>query len=277
LSRAERQGALTPHPAASSRRLALRRLPSAPLPRGRGDLLRQIAIFAGFYAAYELVRAAVAAHPLNPGQPAFADADRIIRLEHALHIFVEPSLQGLALHHESLLDASDFLYLNGHFLVTLGVLIFLYTRHNRRFPCVRNSFMIAMAIALVGYALYPTAPPRLMPGYGFVDTIRRFTGVDVERGTGSAFLNLYAAVPSMHVCFALLTALPMARLSARPALRLLWYLYPVAVIFAVIATGNHFVVDVLLGMLTFALSTALAERGLARLRPEAWSFREAVG
>lgn len=254
----------------------LRQTESRLLPRGWGDLLRQIAIFAGFYLLYELVRAEVAANPLNPGYRAFANAARIIRLEHSLHIFVEPAIQSLALRHDWLMDGCDWLYLNGHFLATLGVLVFLYRRHNGLFPCVRNSFMVAMAIALVGYACYPTAPPRLMPGYGFVDAIRQFTGVDVERGTGSAFFNLYAAVPSMHVCFALLTALPMARLSGRRWAQLLWFLYPAAVTFAVIATGNHFLIDVLMGMLTFAAAVLAAEGLLARARPEAWSFTEAA-
>src|SRR5579862_271554 len=105
------------------------------------------------------------------------------------------------------MDIADWTYLNAHYFVTIGALMFIYLRRNDSFYFVRNMFMIAMAIALVGYALYPTAPPRLDPEWGFTDSIRQLTGITVENGAGSAFVNAYAAVPSMHVCFALLVGM----------------------------------------------------------------------
>ena len=115
------------------------------------------------------------------------------------------------------MDIAAWTYLNAHYFVTLGALVFIYLRRNDSFYFVRNVFMIAMAIALVGYALYPTAPPRLMPEWGFTDSIHQFTGITVEKGASSALVNLYAAVPSMHVCFALMVGIPMSRLTAAPA------------------------------------------------------------
>ena len=70
-----------------------------------------------------------------------------------------------------LMDFADWTYLNAHYFVTLGALVFIYLRRNDSFYFVRNMFMVAMAIALVGYFLYPTAPPRLMPEWGFTDSI----------------------------------------------------------------------------------------------------------
>ena len=99
--------------------------------------------------------------------------------------------------------------------MTLAVLVFIYLRRNDSFYFVRNMFMIAMALALVGYALYPTAPPRLMPEWGFTDSISQFlTGGTgwIDNGAGKAFLNFYAAVPSMHVCFATMVGVSMSRL-----------------------------------------------------------------
>ncbi len=116
-----------------------------------------------------------------------------------------------------LMDIADWTYLNAHYFVTLAALVFIYLRRNDSFYFVRNVFMIAMGIAIIGYALYPTAPPRLMPEWGFTDSIHQFTGITVEKGASSALINLYAAVPSMHVCFALMVGIPMSRLTTAPS------------------------------------------------------------
>jgi membrane-associated phospholipid phosphatase len=146
---------------------------------------------------------------------------------------------------------------------------------------VRNAFMVSMAIALIGYAVYPTAPPRLMPEWGFTDSIRQFTGFAIEDHSVKSLLNLYAAVPSIHVCFAILVGWPMAKLVNRSWLKVLWLVYPLLVTFAVVATGNHYLTDAFLGAVTATLSMVIADRLLARARPHAWSLRgapaEAVG
>ena len=80
------------------------------------------------------------------------------------------------------MDIADWTYLNAHYFVTFAALVFIYLRRNDSFYFVRNMFMIAMGIALVGYALYPTAPPRLMPEWGFTDSISQFlTGGTADR------------------------------------------------------------------------------------------------
>jgi hypothetical protein len=175
-----------------------------------------------------------------------------------VHVFVEPQIQAYVTDHlHALLDVADWAYLNAHFVLTVAVLVYLYTRRTDAFYPVRDSFLIAMAIALVGYALYPTAPPRLMPSYGFTDSVRQFTGISIEHGPTSALLNAYAAVPSMHVCFAVLIATPMARISTHRITTILWLAYPVFIAFVVIATGNHYIVDVVLGCATAALAITL--------------------
>jgi membrane-associated phospholipid phosphatase len=244
------------------------------LPRGWTDAIRQLLLAAAAYVLYEVVRGIVAGNPLAPGYKPFGDATKIINFERLLHVFVEPSIQAWTLKAHWLTVIADFTYLNAHYLVTIGALVFIYLRRNRSFYFIRNMFLIAMAIGLVGYALYPTAPPRLLPEWGFTDTIQQFTGITVERGAGSALLNLYAAVPSMHVCFALMIGVPMSLLVKRWPAKLAWRLYPVAITFVVVATGNHYFTDVFLGALTAGVSALLADRVLARLRPRAWSFRQ---
>jgi cellobiose-specific phosphotransferase system component IIC len=111
-----------------------------------------------------------------------------------------------------------------------------------------------------------------MPQWGFSDAIQQFTGVTIEKGPSSALLNAYAAVPSMHVCFALMIGIPMSRLVHSRVARVLWRIYPAFIVFVVVATGNHYFTDVFLGGLTAVVSEVLARQLLARARPDAWAF-----
>ncbi|MDQ6606169.1 MAG: phosphatase PAP2 family protein [Actinomycetota bacterium] len=243
------------------------------LPRGWTDVIRQIALFAAAYVGYQVARGLVGG---ASGYKPFGDATKIIDLERTLHVFVEPSIQSWARNKHVLMDIANWTYLNSHYVVTLGALAFIYLRRNDCFYFVRNMFMIAMAIALVGYVVYPTAPPRLLPEWGFTDSISQFLGTPVDYGPGKQFLNFYAAVPSMHVCFAIMVGWPMSRLTDRRPVKVLWLLYPLLITFVVVATGNHYLTDVFLGAVTAGASWMLAGRLLARARPDAWRFGQAT-
>jgi membrane-associated phospholipid phosphatase len=131
--------------------------------------------------------------------------------------------------------------------------------------------MIAMAIALVGYILFPTAPPRFLPEWGFSDSIANLTGVPATSAPVNALFNPYAAIPSMHVGFALLLGWPLARLARWRIVAAFWYLYPFVIAFVTIATANHFLSDAILGAVTAGISAWIARR-LGRLRPQDWLF-----
>ena len=248
------------------------------LPRGWPDLARQLGLFTAAFLTYDVVRGLAPVISGSPYKP-FGDAMQIIDVERTLHIFVEPSVQAWTQSQHWLIQIADWVYLNGHFFITVGAMAFIYTRRNDSFYFVRNALMISMALALVGYWLYPTAPPRLLPEWGFTDSVSQFlyhgTGW-IDNGPAKAFTNFYAAVPSMHVCFAVLIAFSLARLVRRRTFRILWYLYPVAVTFVVVATANHYLIDVFLGAMTAGLSLLMAHRLLARARPEAWAFAPAT-
>ena len=250
-------------------RRQLRFIEARVLPRGWRDVFKQVALFLAAYVLYQLVRGLI---DDGSAYKPFGDAMKIIDLERVLHVFVEPSIQAWALNKHWLMDIADWTYLNAHYMVTLGALVFIYLRRNDSFYFVRNMFMIAMAIALVGYAVYPTAPPRLMPEWGFTDSISQFLGTPVDYGPGKDLLNFYAAVPSMHVCFALMVGAPMTRLVKHWPAKVAWGLYPLLITFVVVATGNHYFTDVFLGAVTAGSSAVLAQRLLARARPEAWAF-----
>jgi membrane-associated phospholipid phosphatase len=246
------------------------RLPQARiLPQGWLDLVRQLALFGAAYLGYRLVRGMVQGR----AAAAFQHARELIQIERTLHLFVEPSIQAWASGSHLLMDVSSWLYVNAQTTMTVGALVYLYLRHNGSFYFVRNMLMISMAIALIGYVVFPTAPPRFMPEWGFVDSVANFTGVHVSHAsaTMNALFNPYAAVPSMHVAFALSIGWPLARLVRWRMARVLWVLYPFLVAFVIIATANHFIFDALLGALTAAVS-AYGASWLARARPAAWRF-----
>ena len=247
----------------------IRRALDQLLPNGELDALRQVALFVGAYLLYQLVRGLVNG---NDVARASWNATKIIDLERTLHVFVEPSIQRWALSFHWLMDFATWFYLNGNYAITGGALLWIYLRRNESFYFVRNTFMVAMLIALVGYSVYPTAPPRLMPEWGFTDIVQQVTGVTAEQGSAKAFLNLYAAVPSMHVCFALMSGVSMARLASSRLTRVVWALYPLFVAFVVISTANHYLTDAFLGAATAGISALVAGQLLARVRPEAWAF-----
>jgi membrane-associated phospholipid phosphatase len=163
---------------------------------------------------------------------------------------------------------------NSHFVITTTFLIWLYIARNQAFYFVRNMFLVAMGLALVGYTAYPTAPPRFLPEWGFSDSVASFVGENAEQ-SANVLYNPFAAVPSMHVAFALMIAVPAVILVKSRALKVLWAIYPLVVTFVVMVTANHFWLDAALGALVAGLSAYAAYAAFARARPEAWAWNTA--
>ena len=246
------------------------RRPRLPrLPNGRRDLLRQIVLFCGAYWAYRLVRGIVDDDPAA----AFEHARQLVALERAAGLYTEPAVHAWARSVPWLIDAASWTYVNSHFVITTLTLAWIYLFRNPAFYFVRNMFTVAMGLALVLYVVYPTAPPRLLPELGYVDSVAAFTGVPAS--ASGLLVNPYAAVPSMHVAFALMLAGSMARTARRGWARALWVAYPGLVAFTVVATANHWWIDAALGAATAALSAAAAQALLARARPHAWAWQPA--
>ena len=199
----------------------LRSLQARLLPNGILDVVRQVLLFAVAYYGYRLVRGWI--DDPQGATVAFDNARHVIHVEQTLGFFVEPSVQAWASTKPAIIDFASWMYLNCQSSVTVGSLVFLYLFHNKSFYFVRNMFMVAMGIALVGYTVLPTAPPRL------------------------------------------------ARLAKHRITRIAWSCYPLLVTFVIVATGNHFLSDAILGALTAAISAAAAT-WLARARPAAWAF-----
>ena len=242
------------------------------LPKGPLDLLRQIVLFCGAYWLYRIARGMVDSRAAE----AFDNARAVIDVERGLGLFFEPAVHAWATSHALIIDASSWMYLNSHFVVTTFALAWIYLRRNEHFYFVRNMFMVSMCIALVGYVALPTAPPRFMPEWGFSDSVAAFTGVKADSGSADLLFNPFAAVPSMHVAFALMLGVAMARLARRRWAQVLWLAYPPVVSFVVVVTANHWWIDGFLGAVVALVSAVCAHGVFARARPAAWAWKPAL-
>jgi len=242
---------------------------TARLPHGWGDLGRQIAILVSVDLAYTFVRGIVD----SERSLAFVHGQHVIDLEKSIGTFFEPSLQAFFLPAQWVIDFANQIYLNAQFSVAIGFLLWLYLFRNESFYFVRNMFVVAMGIALVGYTLYPTAPPRMFPEYGFVDTLNAYSDVGHDSSLAKIFINPYAAVPSMHCAFAMMIGATGVMVCRRTVSKALWAMWPLLVSWVTIVTANHYWVDAALGWLVALSAALIAHSLLARARPHAWAWR----
>ncbi len=236
------------------------------LPRGWADLGLQLAIWFGFLALYQLARG-VADHDTAK---AFANGLRVINLERNANALFELTFQRAAHSSDALSWFASFTYWNSEFTVVGLALLWVYLRRHDSFARFRNAILLANAIGLVGYVLLPTAPPRMFGGLGFVDTLAQFGGLNHGSGLIELASNPYAAMPSLHAADALIVGLALALTTRRTIVRVLWALWPGWVWFCVIATGNHFWLDVVAGIVVALAALAVLYRtplrtGIAKL------------
>jgi hypothetical protein len=239
----------------------------------RHSLPIELAMVMGVYAAYEATRGLVA----GDAHVALRHAQDVVSLERSLHVFVEGHVQRAALAVPGLIGTLSFAYLTLHLTVTGALLLWLHRRRPAAYPLVRTTLLLASALAVVGYVAFPTAPPRLS-GVGIADTVSR-GHVNLNAGLVSSFYNPFAAVPSMHVGYALIVSAGLARYARHVITRLAALAYPVFVLFVIVATGNHFFVDAAAGAAVAGVAllgarllvTPQSNPGLPQLQPRVWS------
>jgi membrane-associated phospholipid phosphatase len=155
-------------------------------------------------------------------------------------------------------------YWNSEFTVIGLALLWVYLRRNSAFTRFRNTILLANGLGLIGYVLLPTAPPRFFTSIGFTDTLGQFGGLNHGSGLVELASNPYAAMPSLHAADALIVGIVLASVARRWPVKVLWLLWPLWVWFAVMATGNHFWLDVLAGIVLGTIALAVVYQ--ARLR-----------
>ncbi|MEV6589362.1 phosphatase PAP2 family protein [Streptomyces acidicola] len=263
----------------SGRQSAARR-PVADEPAERSVLSRlrtprrprfwfEILLIAVSYWTYSLIRNAVP----EQKQEALSNADWIWKAEQRLGIAVEDSVNHAVNSVKWLVVGMNYYYATLHFVVTLGVLVWLYRRHPGRYAATRLVLFATTAVALVGYYFYPLAPPRLMTNGGFVDTVLvHQTWGSMASGDLKHMSNQYAAMPSMHIGWSAWCGLTIYALASVPWARVLGLLYPATTLVVIVATANHFWLDAVGGLLclTFGYLVARVWYGALPLSLPRW-------
>ncbi|MFF7008196.1 bifunctional glycosyltransferase 87/phosphatase PAP2 family protein [Streptomyces fimicarius] len=234
-----------------------RRVPLLPFWRRvltRPNLLLELLLIRVVYDAYAQVRLAARA-----GRPLAEEHGRQIHaIEQWLHIDIEHWVNHTVVQITWLREFFDYYYSTFHFIVPLTILGVLYVRRPADYRWVRSSIGFATLLALVGFWLYPLAPPRLMPGLGFIDTVHGVQDfAKPDYGTLTTVTNQYAAMPSLHFGWSLWCGVVIVMLAPKLWMKALGLLHPLFTIAAIVATANHWVLDAAGGALVVSLGFGL--------------------
>ena len=227
------------------------------LPRGYADFARQLLIWFGFFFAYQIARGVADRDPTQ----AFANGWKVIDLEQRFAGLGELTLQGWTQSSHFLEALVSWTYWNSEFTIVGAALLWVYLRRHDAFTRFRNAILLANVLGLIGYVFVPTAPPRFFTQMGFTDTLADVGGLNQGSGLIEFAANPYAAMPSLHASDALIVGIILASVVRRPIWKVLWLLWPAWVWFAVMATGNHFWLDVVAGIVLGALCLTIVYQG----------------
>ncbi|MCO6006686.1 phosphatase PAP2 family protein [Actinoallomurus purpureus] len=238
---------------------------TAPLPafhaapaRPRNRWWREVLLLIGMYVMYDGVRMLMA---VGHGQ-AFADAHHVLGIERALRIADERTINHAVSGHPVLGVSMSYAYATLHYLVTPIVLVWLWKRRPWHYARARTTLVVATLLGLVGFWLFPTAPPRMLPG--FIDTLGKYHEWGWWSGDASApkglggLTNEFAAMPSLHVGWAAWCGWQIARNTARRGLQVLAVAYPIFIVAVVIGTANHYIADAVAGLAVIVVGAGVA-------------------
>jgi hypothetical protein len=225
--------------------------PAAKVESWRGRALRiltpwatEAVVVVGIIFLYQLTKLRVVVVP----EVGLAHGRDVATFERAIGMFWEPTIHRFVADETSWMPVLRWLYLNLHFPVTLGFLIWVRYRHRDRYKRIRDGFAIGHVIALIVFVAYPCAPPRMFPELGFLEVLHL-----PYEGTH----NPMAVIPSMHFGYASLVGFGLISLDQRPWVRTVGGLYLALSLFIIVATAAHFIIDAPLGTLTIAMGLAV--------------------
>jgi membrane-associated phospholipid phosphatase len=202
----------------------------------------QLGVFLAAYVLYDVARWITVGHVT----PATEHAHWVLDLERTCGLAVERSVQD-ALAGGAVMWLLSNIYLAAQLVVLPGSLLWLFRRDQAVYRRLRDTIIATWMLAVPIYAAFPVAPPRLA-GIGIADTVSQQAAVGLT-GHSTAFYNPYAAVPSLHCGFAFVIGIALAAACRRPLTKALWLLWGPTVSLAVVATGNHYVFDIAVGLL----------------------------
>lgn len=244
---------------------------------------KEVLIVSIFYAIYTLIRnqfGSALVNGVDVPLHSFTNAVRVIRIERALGLYHEESVQDFFLPYVWLIEVMNTYYGTAHFFVTLGVFILLFKRRPDVFGQWRNTLAAMTGLAIIGFVLFPLMPPRLLDApcpsatggfggaciehelrnyngatnFGFSDTIAEFGGPwAFNEGPAASLSNQYAAMPSLHIGWSTWCVFALWPLAKKRWTRIALFLYPATTLFCIVVTGNHFWLDGVGGLVVFVL------------------------
>lgn len=214
----------------------------------------EIALVAIAFLLYFIVRGLV----VDRESEALSNAQNIIDLERALGIFWEPRIQEWVLQYDLLVRFFNFVYFWLDFPLIVAVGLWMYFARRHEYTVARDALLLSGAISLVIYNLFPVMPPRLLPGDIFIGTIEEYSDLSYQAQSMRAFVNPYAAVPSLHYGWAVIIGGAMVVTLRHPLLRAFGFALPWLQLAAIVATANHYILDAAVGLLVALAGVALA-------------------
>lgn len=249
---------------------------------------KELLVIGTFYALYTMTRnrfGSIQVSDTDVPLHAFNNAVKMIRVERALGLYHEESIQEWFLPYEWFIQLLNTYYGTAHFVVTISVFIVLYRRRKDVFPFYRNTLAAMTGLAIVGFALFPLMPPRLLDApcppvdfgaaciehelrnyngatsFGFVDTMKEFGGPwDFSDTKAAKLSNQYAAMPSLHIGWASWSAIAIFPLARRRWVKIAVLLYPASTLFTIIVTGNHYWIDGIGGLIVLGFGALLGAK-----------------
>lgn len=240
---------------------------------------KEVLIVLAFYLVYSWIRNQFGSNEIAADgipEQAFNNAERVIRFQQAFGLYHEPSIQEFFLPYRAFIQFWNTWYGTAHFIVTIAVFAVLFWRRPQVFPVWRNSLAFMTALAIIGFALFPLMPPRLLDtpcseyggsciasslrgadgSFGYVDTLAEFGGPwSFDSGTMVNISNQYAAMPSMHIGWSTWCAVAVWPLLRRRWHRIVVIGYPLATMFCIVVTANHYWIDGVGGLACFGAGT----------------------
>jgi hypothetical protein len=220
---------------------------------------REVLLVGLAYLLYAMARTLSASRTLD----AFENAEILVRAERALGIFVELNVQVAILGWHGIVDFLSLWYFWGHFPLMIAFALWAFVRHRGDYLWARNAIFAAGAISLAIYVAFPVAPPRLFPGAGFVDTLQ---GVFALHYADVSMVNQFAAVPSMHQGYALIVGVGLYRVIGGRRGRAIMLTLPALMFVSIVATGNHWFLDAVVGaavaFVGMGVASHVEQRGL---------------
>jgi hypothetical protein len=229
-------------------------LPHRLLRWRRPTWWQEIAIIGIGYWLYTMGRNAV------PEQKTIAirHGNSVQHLQDTLHLNFELTINHFVARNEWLAQIMDYYYATLHFIVTIGVMVWLFVRRPHIYRGARTVLFVTTLLGLLGFYLYPLAPPRLLTQYSYVDTLLKFhTWGSLADPKIAEHSNQYAAMPSLHIAWAMWCGISIFMCARRRWVRILGLIYPFFTLMVIVGTANHFVFDAVGGAVVLALGFGL--------------------